>query len=272
MVSETIQDGLKRIPEFYYDLIARIPAGALLLAGTAVGYFREDTWAMFLALGASWAASTAAVGVLTMFSYVAGILLSGIGDLLAFVTRWITWHRLQSNPTVEAFYDYAERIELLKQGQRTHFSRHVLPTFRRLHDELKRTNAEASVILPKMSAEAALCHNVLSCCLVLIVAGRFEPASFGRPGEVLVASTAALATLSGFQRTYAASARTLSYLNQDSRLFAKAELGQASPASSEVTDESSSHQSVSTQDTRPCQRSGLIVLPVGSGNSHEHDA
>lgn len=81
---------IRLIPEFHYDAIARLPAGAgaILIAGVALGVF--PVWLTKVgSLGGP--AVTFWLVVLIFAAYTLGIILSGVATVIAIPMRWLAW-------------------------------------------------------------------------------------------------------------------------------------------------------------------------------------
>ncbi|MGH9759563.1 MAG: hypothetical protein ACREDR_02540 [Blastocatellia bacterium] len=201
--SEKVSTGLEGtrwvtvIPELYYDLICRVPAGAYLIVGllTLLGVevgrglesFRDSSWPVI-------------VGTAILFvgaSYVVGILLTpighGAGHLLLNPHIWTRIASESNYPQmIKTFVDMqnhgtqtARRSKEAVEGQEAvvpAFEKNKLARWRFIflwhRDDPNRIlyrfislyvmsrSEHARLILPKMMAEAALCNHLMAASLV----------------------------------------------------------------------------------------------------------
>ena len=158
------------IPEVYYDLISRVPAGCILLAGLA-GLVLDRNRNGFLDGVSKLNGSAVIAGSLLyiMAGYAAGLLLSSCGALL---TDWY-WPRLFRNVASHYNDTLQLAIKLFQVGDPQ--AKNICSSlkdwecrsiYRQTHDYLKRNDMEAKLVIPKIQAEAALAAN-LACTVLL---------------------------------------------------------------------------------------------------------
>jgi hypothetical protein len=168
------------IPEVYFDLISRVPAGAfvLLLLGTDSKF----PWQLdFKNFGAS---------ALLLFlggAYGLGLVIAGLAVAPRIWYRHLAWRRrLASAQIGEATRNRLQRYLTLRGNSEaaTHIvtlttvgwtaiwriDEIVSEARRLLHDDMKACSADGKTILPKMSAEAAFFSNIQFAVAVVVVA------------------------------------------------------------------------------------------------------
>ncbi len=199
-----LKQHLPNIPEFYYDVIGRIPAGTLLVLfflwasgafGTG-GVFESATVLKELA----WAAAVFLLILLFVTAYALSLLLTPTGSLLTFLFRPFLWKRM-----AEADVRCVEKFITNEQlGIETPFlaARKCpgvwkwLSTFWRpwelrfleeaILNTVARRDAKAHRVLLKMRAEALLCENLFA---VMVVCGLCAGARVHLPALQRLASS-----------------------------------------------------------------------------------
>lgn len=172
-VSNAIKDAAGSIPDVYYDLIGRLPAGLVLVSSV--------TWVIASTASASSPTellrmtnhvSTGIVSIILIgggiTTYAIGLLLSGPGRLLAMLHQAgdfrVAFDALSSDrqAVLKAFFE--RTLEELRQF------RIFDSEERRLHFTLKSKSPHAqSRILAKMRAEVALTYNLQAAALLAVV-------------------------------------------------------------------------------------------------------
>ncbi len=170
----------KKIPEFYFDLISRFPPGILVIVGltlefTPQGYLSKQD---FLSVSAS--IVLLLLLFILVFAYVFGLVLASTAKEIFKRTALPIFERYRTKNDKEILWCayHLNILELLRtdeQGKRV--QRPVIDYkvedfwlfYRRLHDYLKNVDAQARLILPKLSAEHSLLIN-LSASLTLLMA------------------------------------------------------------------------------------------------------
>jgi hypothetical protein len=148
------------IPEFYFDIISRIPAGTVLLLIIVITSLSQ---AQMLELK-TWLLSGKIEGfpftiVFVLFfclGYVMSIPLTMFGALVHILYNRIILHLIKKS--------YPKEVQALEAKYEAEINKSKF--YRLIHDELKQRNRHAMVLLPKMSAEASLCDN-LTAALIL---------------------------------------------------------------------------------------------------------
>lgn len=142
------------IPEFYYDLISRIPAGLTLIAIVIIGGISSDqrqeliTWLV--------SANHKDFPFLLIFillicaGYTISIPLSALGAIAHLIYSRKVWKNIENT--------FCNEIRLLEKHYNSGSDKTKLN--RLLHDDLKNRNPQAKVILSKMQSEVALCDNL----------------------------------------------------------------------------------------------------------------
>jgi len=155
------------IPEIYYDLIARVPAGTLLFLVIASG----GQPSLGKLISATSVGSAAVFLTLVLLAgYSSGILITRLGSLFHRTYRYRIWRRVLGGergyaglittfnnqfPTLNLPTDDGGRVAVaMLQAE------DVDRLDRVMHDYLKAKDPQAKVLLPKMRAEAALCDHL----------------------------------------------------------------------------------------------------------------
>lgn len=213
------------IPEFYYDLISRIPSGTLLLILLMYELIGEKGRQVALDLmrrGELEGIPFAGLFILLISGgYALGILISPLGHLIRRLYLSAVWKDLiKKQPelfsAVCQAYDIAVPASDLQTPHPKSFTtlkaRDFLKIYRLMHDHLKALDPQPRVLLPKMSAEAALCENLIAVVVVwLSFLGLRQSATLS--AEVLAGGilSAFLALLAGFHRYRQSIARHFSF-------------------------------------------------------------
>jgi hypothetical protein len=168
------------VPETFYDLIARVPAGAFLILGGLWSFqLFSSTGAMNRIEKMNWAPATILLLLMLGASYSLAILLTNVGALVHRLLNRNLWINIVlSKEQYKSLIDYFDiqfgfgfqrdekdkklQIERLKPTEFAQLDR-------QMHDFLKSINSEAKLILPKMRAEAALCNHLAAAAILLIV-------------------------------------------------------------------------------------------------------
>lgn len=160
------------IPEFSYDLIARIPAGAILVLGTllslaspamyqAIGELIKDGKLAGIPFGLLFV-------ILFALSYITGLLLTLPGYWIRDRYLLREWRQVDKEHGPDVLRVARERCLLRTDEPLTNLDtakRKRLYTL--LEDDLKRADQQPRVLLPKMNGEAALFDNVTAALLFL---------------------------------------------------------------------------------------------------------
>lgn len=172
--AEEVREWASLIPEIYYDLIARIPAGTLLVLGI-LSYQRLLTSGAPFDLQKLRYSSGAFILVLLVLllgtGYVASMLLTPLCSFLYGRYRPLLWKRYREEYEKE-IVEFMQVVQLKFQSvQPSKLDLRQIEEFeQQMHDFLMAKSDHARVILPKMRAEASLCNNltlVLSLFLLL---------------------------------------------------------------------------------------------------------
>lgn len=148
------------IPEFYYDLISRIPAGTILLSIIGISVLSQ---AQMLELK-TWLFSGNIEGfpfvlIFIIFfcaSYVISIPLTMFGAIVRILYSRAVWNLIKKT--------YPMEVQKLEKRYKSKANESRF--YRLIHDDLKQSNRHALVLLPKMSAEVSLCDNMTAALLL----------------------------------------------------------------------------------------------------------
>ncbi len=137
---------LQRLPDFSYDAITRIPAGAVLII--AVSWAAVSSQAPEGLPTLSWGSLPILLSLFTFLSYVVGMLVAAVGHIPAvWLQENIIWRRGKGGPKVRV----AEVDEIFWK--------------------LKKKSKEDSKIPTKYRAETALGINVATAALISLIFG-----------------------------------------------------------------------------------------------------
>lgn len=142
---------IRLIPEFHYDAIARLPAGAgaIVMVGAALGLF--PGWlAQIPSLGGP--AVTFWLVVLLFATYTLGVLLSGIATVVAWTTRWLTWKLVMR--LSKAYVDAGFQGSINREERKRYTEQKI-----------------GRPVLSKQRAEMALTTNLLTAAILAIGLG-----------------------------------------------------------------------------------------------------
>ncbi len=215
------------VPEVYYDLIARIPAGTFLVAALLVLY-RPSLRTIFISGNVRTGPALILLLFLVVAGYSVGLLLSCIGELVIRVYwdrvwRMVTDRYLDLVPKAVAklgmryeAVSWEEIRALPTRGERRRASQEAHQQYRRmyrqLHDFLKDADPQAKVVLPKMQAEAALTSNLVAGLLFLVPALAFHLQTWRSPALIWDLIALLLSILSSAFRSFRLFDRHFSYL------------------------------------------------------------
>jgi hypothetical protein len=179
------------IPEFYYDLICRVPPGTLLaamlwweLAGAPA---RQGIVKLLQEGKVDWIPFTLLFVALVGVGYSLGILISPLGRWVRGLYEKKVWVQVRNEfPALfDAIWDTYKDSFSSTAGERGGSGQETRSTverqeskagklYRLMDDDLKAGHPQARVLLPKLNAEAALCENLaataVAWCGIVIVA------------------------------------------------------------------------------------------------------
>lgn len=160
------------VPEIYYDLIARVPPGSLVVATLFVWLHPDPNSALNSLRDLGWAATTVLSVVFLGAAYACGELVGPWGDWVSSFYRFRIFREVSSGQLHLMSYfhdrfggdipDQAEAIGKLSDSE-------VQRIYQQMHDYLKTTNEQARVLLPKSQAEAALCANLVGFVILFLL-------------------------------------------------------------------------------------------------------
>jgi hypothetical protein len=204
------------VPELYYDLIARIPAGLMFWLLVLVWWFERR--GLPSALKFNEIPIAILFILLLLASYVVAIVISPLGGLFGMLQVYATWryvHRVYGQE-LTALFGLLRPSALDREGNLRQFAELHLRDFEilhlLLHQRLKHVDAQARALLPKIRAEAALCENLATA--LMLFASIFVWVERRVPGltpSVLFASAIVLTLISGAKRYVGAVVVHLAY-------------------------------------------------------------
>jgi len=171
-VEDKLTQAASLVPEVYYDLIARIPAGLTLFLGglLVTGVLESQAWSLETFRTFNWAPSAGLLALVLAASYVLGILVTPWGYPVRERYYHATWVRLLPDyadllAKHQGKFGMAIPLQDLQTGNVT--DRLLRRLYGGMHDYLKGSNSQANLILPKMTGEASLCEHLVPVSLAL---------------------------------------------------------------------------------------------------------
>lgn len=154
------------VPELFFDLISRIPAGVIFLA-----FLATDPRLMARPMALTDINFATIVGF-AFVGYAAGLVLNGLGGMVALVARRAAWvWVLSREPRLcEDMVWFADSQGLgpsCLRHDRVRRHREVDVIARHVHDYLRVCHRDFRALLPKLVAETALCANLLVAFLAI---------------------------------------------------------------------------------------------------------
>ena len=222
------------VPELYYDLIARLPAGLLFWMLIGCWWLHRSGTALITPTNLNAIPAGSMLLVALALGYVIIIVTGPVSNLVRRLYLRIAWWRVYSRFHYELHLLFAQLrpVALDQDGclKRFHDVKsadfeifHLL-----LHERLKHMDPQARALLPKFRAEASLCDNVVVVfilfTLVVLSVDRTLPQLHV---AVMFGALAGLALISGLQRYLGALVKHVA--------FAVANGLCAGPAASETT-------------------------------------
>ena len=194
------------VPELYYDLIARLPAGIVFwLLVIALLFSTHPSLTPSVSADTLQAIPFGSLLVLLLVvAYVTGMIIVPMSVVVRRIYGSFVWRRLYvMHPArVRVLFerlapDNFETRVPLEKVQRAHFDAlHQL-----LYERVKLDHALAKILLPKMSAEVRLCENVVVVTMLVLVGHPLVTGSFGEPSWVYgLLVVALLALIAGAYR------------------------------------------------------------------------
>ena len=180
------------LPEFYYDLIARIIPGVVLVLGAVFASGTAEPAAAFATLlTLAWAPVVLLLIIISIAGYVAGILLTYFQSGVRSSYSGAVWRvvlrqyrdviiKRQDELGLNGLRTKLDECQLDASGRSSRRDRKAAnrairevtrPLYGELHDLLKDRHPQARFVLPKMNGETGLCENTaVSLILVMLVA------------------------------------------------------------------------------------------------------
>lgn len=145
------------VPELYFDLISRVPAGVILLAFLATD---PDLVTPPIALRDL---NFAKIVVFAFLGYAAGLVLNGIGGIaLVWTRRWMWRTTLRRDPCARSDIEWFARRQNPDVASSARWTMRETDAYaRHLHDYLRVCHRDFRALLPKLAAETALCANLM---------------------------------------------------------------------------------------------------------------
>lgn len=172
------------IPEFYYDLISRIPAGMVLLSVIGISVLSQDQMSVLKA----WLFAGKIEGfpftiIFIIFfctGYVVSIPLTMLGACVRKLYGHFIWALIK-----KAYAAEVQGLERQYESKADESRFYCL-----IHDDLKQNNPHALLLLPKMSAEVSLCDNLTAAfVLAVLFVSIFSSVSIKFPAYFLCIAT-----------------------------------------------------------------------------------
>jgi hypothetical protein len=162
------------VPEIYYDLIARVPAGTFLVL-SLVFVFQKATPHLKTVAEMKWEDSLLLLFLTIAAGYSLSLIISPAGNWVNERFFGHLWRRcqdeylsmlvqMQSSAQLECLADFDPKSRSDAQCRKM---------YRQIHDHLKNVSIQARTVLPKMQAEAALCTNFVVVGVIVLLSMAF---------------------------------------------------------------------------------------------------
>jgi hypothetical protein len=159
------------VPEFYYDLISRIPPGMFLILGVIFEILETHNKTISDYKDFNTAFVILFTILLLTAAYSVGLFINIPTKYLAMIYTAKAWRRV-INDEKSLFKELKEQ-DIFKDFNfispstiKEHEARRL---FRRVHDLLKLKDNQAKVILPKLTAESSLCSNTAFALIIYLI-------------------------------------------------------------------------------------------------------
>lgn len=153
------------IPEFFFDLISRVPPGILIIFLSNKFIFETLYDYKIIDLGFS------EIFIIILFGYAMGIFISTPAKLIGniyFKSVWVNKYKSEKKLLDEYLNDYKiDNIEI--QNYKKLKTDDWMLIYRNTHDFVKNSNNQAEVMLPKLSAECALANNTAASLIFFLI-------------------------------------------------------------------------------------------------------
>lgn len=160
------------VPEIYYDLIARVPPGSLVVATLFVWLHPDPHSALIGLRELGWAPVTVLSVIAVGAAYACGELVGPWGDWVSSLYRFRIFRQVSAGhlPLMTFFRQrFGEDVPDQEPDIKKLSDSEVQRIYQQMHDFLKAANEQAKVLLPKSQAEAALCANLCGFVILFLL-------------------------------------------------------------------------------------------------------
>jgi len=169
MDEESIPKNWSFIPEFYFDLISRIPPGIFLtlILLFEFGFFKSTNFDTFVKLEAGPSFLLLFASIIT--GQTLGIFLSAIGKKISekiYSNKIFNNYRKQD---FELFNWFIETLKIKLEIPNKIDTKDSQFLYREITEFVKSNSGKSGIILPKLSAEASVCNNSVAAILVATI-------------------------------------------------------------------------------------------------------
>ena len=159
------------VPEFYYDLISRIPPGVFLILGVIFEILESHNKTISDYKDFNTAVVILFTVLLLAAGYSVGLFINTPTKYFAMIYTAKAWRRVINDE--QPLFKELKKQEIFKEFNFDSPSAIKEPEarrlFRRVHDLLKLKDNQAKVILPKLTAESSLCNNTAFALVIYLV-------------------------------------------------------------------------------------------------------
>lgn len=164
MEEKDLSKSLETIPEFFFDIIARIPSGMLFSVLIYTVIYNQNLKEIWTNI------SFGNLLVVLLISYTVGILLSAPAKFMAKIYFKRVWKRIvkREKNVIDKFL-LIHPLENISGNLDELDSTKYLYLYRETHDYSKNYNPIAKVMLPKLSAESSLANNLATAIILFLL-------------------------------------------------------------------------------------------------------
>jgi hypothetical protein len=168
---EQIKSWIGIIPEFYYDIISRIPPGSFLVLGVVYELFARNGDKLSNYTNLSGGVSVLLTILLIIASYTVGLFLNVPTKYLSMMYTSGIWRRIIKQE--QSLFLSLKKKKEFKSFDLSPSSKindeDARRLYRTIHDVLKLKNPQAKLFLPKLMAESALCNNFSFALFIFLI-------------------------------------------------------------------------------------------------------
>jgi hypothetical protein len=161
------------IPEFFYDIISRIPPGILMIFLSYEFIFTKSVNDKMINFGFS------ELFLLILFGYALGLILSTLGEQIGKLYYKYVWRNCYEldNGILKKFFKKHQVKNIDVANYKELKTKDWLQIHRHMHDYAKNYNKQAGKLLPKLHAESLIANNlavVIICFMLMLTIKHFH--------------------------------------------------------------------------------------------------